>query len=650
MKIPLEWLKEYINTNKSAKDLADSFTALGLMLDKPVFTYEKGKYKTEVLDLEHRMDRADWLSILGCARDLAAFENTNLKQPELYSALPKKIESSEKIKIEVQCPDLVYRFNTRIFKNVKVKPSPDWLKNRLESYGIPSINNIVDITNYVMVELGQPMHAQDISKFEKPEIVIRRAKNGEKITTLLGQTIELDTDTFVLTQNDLPTVIGGIVGGVATGIDESTTTIILDAGNYNQTNIRKTSRRLKIQNETVSRYDKFLHPRLSEVAIRRATKLILDLAGGEYCENVDWYPKKWPLKRLILNLERIKTLAGFELQTDYIKNVLTKLEYKILNEDEYRLEVEIPYFRTDVEVQDDIVADLLRMYNYSGIPMERINTAPPKDITPPIYKFEDHIRDICVNLGLHEHITDPLVAANENDTSQVKLENSQSKLKNALRTTMYDGLKNVADTYFKHKISSTKLFEIGKTYSRIGNNNTLDDFVENRITQIYVADANKDLLTNALDTRKILDGIMINLGIEKYSLAKNPENKNDISVEILVNGNFVGTLSWNTIELRNAILIPFSKMVARIVSEYSVTFEDDISVMLPINITAGEIIAAIEKISDEIKEVDAFQQDYSTKDEKLKSVLIKVAHTKEDFVELRNKIVEDLKKLGAEVR
>jgi phenylalanyl-tRNA synthetase beta chain len=162
MKIPLDWLKEYIKTNKSKQELASSFTSLGLMLDK----YTEGN----ILDLEHRMDRSDWLSIIGCARDLAAFENTDLLFPKLYTEKGKELPIEEQIKIEIKCPNKVNRFNTRIFKNIKVGESPKYIKDRLEMYGIPSINNIVDVTNYVMVELGQPMHAQDIAKLDAKEV------------------------------------------------------------------------------------------------------------------------------------------------------------------------------------------------------------------------------------------------------------------------------------------------------------------------------------------------------------------------------------------------------------------------------------------------------------------------------------------------
>ena len=159
MKIPIEWLKEYVDTKKTPNELAEEFTALGLMLDKPT--------DGAVLDLEHRMDRSDWLSIVGCARDLAAMEGLELKLPE--GEVPEAAGNGE-VEIVVEAPDLVRRFNTRVFRGVKVGPSPKWIVERLEAYGIPSINNIVDITNFIMVELGQPMHAQDLSKFSNQKI------------------------------------------------------------------------------------------------------------------------------------------------------------------------------------------------------------------------------------------------------------------------------------------------------------------------------------------------------------------------------------------------------------------------------------------------------------------------------------------------
>lgn len=662
MKLPIEWLKQYIKTDKTAEELGESFTALGLMLDKPVFTYENGTYKTEVLDLEHRMDRADWLSILGCARDLAAFENTELINPALYTAKGGELPASQKIKIEVKCPELVNRFNTRIFKNVTVKASPDWLKNRLEAYGIPSINNIVDITNYVMVEQGQTMHAQDIKKMSAPEIVIRRAKKGETLQTLLGETITLDEEAFVLTQNDKATVLGGIVGGAATGVDDDTTNIVIDSGNYNQTNIRKTSRKVKIQNESVSRNDKFLHPAATEIAIQRATGLILELAGGEYYENEDWYPTEHPTKHLALTFDRVKTISGLELKPVYIKSILTKLEYTILRENKDSLQLEVPFFRTDVEVEDDIVSDILRINDYKNIPLQQIDKAPPKDITPKIYAFEDRLRDICVNLGLHEHITDPLISASDSEPNQVKLENSQSQLKNALRTNIYDGLKSLAKVYAKHQIESVALFEVGKVYLRqnIASRATeyrlsaspateygLSDFSEPRITQIYIKKSDASHNENSIEIRSILTGILSGIGITDYKLTKAANAK----ANVVVGDKIVGYIGWDQITLLNEQLLPLAKTSARVVTEFTVTRTDDISILVPTDRNLGEVAEIVKKVDKKITEVEIIPQDYGSSDNKYKNVLVRITHEIEDFSPVRERVVSDLKaQLGASVK
>ena len=196
MKIPLIWLKDYINLNKTKKQFGDDFTAIGLMVDKPT--------QEEVLDLEHRMDRSDWLSILGCARDICAYNKVPLIEPQVYNEDLNLVSSEDKIEIQVEARKKVNRFKTVVIKNVTVGPSPDWIKQRLELYGIPSINNVVDITNFVMVEMGQPMHAQDIQNLPKNEIILKDADVNKTITTLLGENVKLVEENFTLSSNDEP--------------------------------------------------------------------------------------------------------------------------------------------------------------------------------------------------------------------------------------------------------------------------------------------------------------------------------------------------------------------------------------------------------------------------------------------------------------
>jgi phenylalanyl-tRNA synthetase beta chain len=627
MIVPIEWLKEYVDIKKSPEEIAESFTSLGLLLDKPI--------QNNILDLEHRMDRSDWLSILGCARDLAAFENLPLKYPELYT---EKGKEGGGVRIEVECPDLVHRFNTRVFKGIKVGPSPEWLKTRLEEYGISSKNNIVDITNYVMVELGQPMHAQDISKMEKPEIVIRRAQTGEKVTTLLGETIELDSDTFVLTQNNKPTVIGGIVGGIDTAVDENTTEIVLDAGNYDQTSVRQSSRRLKIQNETVLRYDKFLHPKLTEIAIQRATKLILELAGGEYYENEDWYPQETPIKQQELHFERVKTISGMDIATERVKEILTALEYKILEENEEKLKLQVPYFRTDVEVEDDLVADVLRINDYKNIPVTLIPAAPPKEITPEIYKFEEKIRDYLVTLGIHEHITDPLVSRNEKLLEQVILENSLNSEKDALRTTLYETLLPVTEIYKKHGIEEVGVFELGRVYRN-------KEPRELRYTEV-IRVGKEGYLETSKKVREILAGLLLNLGIANVTYKKEDE-----IVKIYQKDLFLGEVKLDSFTLFTETLLKTERGILRVREGFAAESYEDISLTIEETIYIGEIIDFINNFHEKISNaqvIDEFQT------ANIKSVTVRITFletNKTQIKEIKEKLITELQnKFGVSLR
>ena len=592
------------------------------MLDKPT--------EGDTLDLEHRMDRSDWLSIVGCARDLAAFENLDLVFPELYEQKGKELPEEEKIKIEVTCPDKVNRFNTRVFKNINVKESPQWLKYRLESYGIPSINNIVDITNYVMIELGQPMHAQDIDKMGAKEVVIRDAKKGEKVVTLLGEVVELVEENFVLTQNDKPTVIGGIVGGKDTGIDKDTKNILLDAGNYNQVYIRKASRKLKIQNETVLRYDKFLHPHLAEIAIKRATKLILDIAGGEFYENQDWYPDKKKLKTQLLRIQRIKKLSGINFEMDRVKIIITKLGYKILKEENDTLELEVPYFRTDVEVEDDVVADILRINNYSNIPFELIQAAPPKEITPKIYEFEDKLRDICVTLGLHEHITEPLIDKNilgKDIDKAVVLENALSSDKSALRTNIKQTLNNVVKTYKKHKIDEIKIFEIGKVYYKTLNN----EYEEKRFLVIMYVNQKLSIKEGSDILKRIISGLIRELGIEWGSAKK------------------IWDITPTSVSINTEELMKIQSNSNRVVSEIPNYTIEDISIVLDIDKTFGEVYEDIKINNDHIKDINVIEE--FKVDDNTKSILIRLTLDTPDTNDIRENIIKKIsKKDGFSVR
>jgi phenylalanyl-tRNA synthetase beta chain len=540
----------------------------------------------------------------------------------------------------------VNRFTTVVFRNIKVADSPDWLKNRLEAYGIPSINNIVDITNYVMVELGQPLHAQDLAKMEAQEIIIRKARKGETVTTLLGDIVEVIPEAFVLTQHDTPTVIGGVVGGINTSVDTATTDIVLDAGNYNQNTIRKVSRALKIQNETVLRCDKFLHPKLTEIAIQRATKLILELAGGDYYENIDWYPKEHPEKELKIRFDRLKKISGMDIASEKVEKILNKLEYEILYSDDEGHFVKVPYFRTDVEVEDDIVSDILRIGNYQTIPITPITAPPPKEITPEIYSFEDHLKDMCVKMGLHEHITEPLVTYNEANPNQIMLENALSSEQNALRTTLYETLAPILTAYDKHRVYNIGVFEIARIYTKAAHAKT-EKYTETRVLEVVYRDFSDNPKKTAEKVKTYLATLLYELG-----LAAAEYKKTNAAVDIIFEDEVLGQLRYDSFTLYTEKLMACQQANTRVVSQYRNLKTEDISLAVPKEQQLGPIITTIRRAESNIANVsvaDTYAGEILSKDKK--GILLRVVHTLEDFQKTRKELSAILsKEFGVEMR
>ncbi len=639
MKIPVEWLSEYIKINKTPKELAQDFTAVGLMLDK----YDE---KNSVLDLEHRMDRSDWLSILGCARDLAAYNKTELRYPKAYLADLPKIPESEQVQINVEGTDFVNRFYTRIFKNIKIQDSPDWLKKRLEAYGLPSINNIVDITNYVMVEYGQPMHAHDLDKMQTKEITFRHAKPGEKIVTLLGQEIELDSNTWITTNNNLPTGVAGIVGGKQVAIDATTKNIVLDSGNYNQTTIRHTSRNIKITNETVLRTDKFLHAHNNELAIKRATQLILELAGGDAFENFDYYPTRQGLTKQQLRYSRLVKIGGMHFSDAEIEDILTRLEYKVLSkkeaEDNTKLwELEVPYFRTDVQVEDDIVADILRINDYNKIPAASIDMAPPSEITPAAYKFEQLLKDELVKLGLDEHITAPMIPIDKLNTEQVTILSSLSADRQGLRTNVYTTLKAAIDTYKKHNLHEIGVFEIGNTFHKTGNGSKHEDYLEKKEVEIIYENTQMNVKENSIKLRQILASLLTTLGIANYYLEKEGQN---VCIKSQ-SQNTLGILTHTHATLAIDTLLLEYKKPRLAISEMQNFTNFDISLVMNLEQQFGAIYKSIKDFDQNIVDV-VVAEDYigANVEQGKKAVLVQITHKLADTSEARVKLLEHLVK------
>lgn len=302
MKIPLNWLKEYVELPSDVEELTQKLTAIGHMQDKKP---EKIGDDT-VIDLEVRQNRPDCLSILGIAREVAAVTNRGLKVPSTSSVMLSaesvdQHQSEQKIlkfRLHRECStksaqvqddtlsiqntahELCKRFNAhriRVDRSQSTVDSPSWIKDRLQAYGIKTISPLVDITNYVTIELGEPLHAFDIRHVEDGTIVIRRAKEGEKLTILGGKVLTLTTDDLVISSKSKALSLAGMIGGAVSGVHPDTTEIVLEAATYNQASIRRSSIRHSVRTEASTRHEKFLHPHLAEIALQRAASLIVEI-------------------------------------------------------------------------------------------------------------------------------------------------------------------------------------------------------------------------------------------------------------------------------------------------------------------------------------------------------------------------------------
>ncbi len=312
--------------------------------------------KEDVIDFEITSNRPDCLSIEGLGRETAVSLNKPFKNPrknidELKIDNKKEIEG---LKVDITAPDLCYRYIARVVKNVKIGPSPKWMIKRLKACGVRSINNIVDITNYVMLELGQPMHAFDINSIEGKHITVRRAKNGEKIITLDEQERLLNENNLVIADEKKAVAIAGVMGGLNSEIEETTKTVVFESAVFNGGSVRKTAKSVGLRTEASSRFEKGLSSENALRAVNRAVELVELIGAGEIVDGkIDVYPTKQKINKIKLDVEKINNLLGTKLSKQEMVNILEKLDIKVDGDS-----VISPYFRMDLEFVADIAEEI----------------------------------------------------------------------------------------------------------------------------------------------------------------------------------------------------------------------------------------------------------------------------------------------------
>lgn len=473
MKVLLSWLKDYVDVPYPIDELAERLPMLGLGLERVERFGDDA-----VFDLELPANRGDLMSHVGVARELAAAARSVVRGP---AADPRvnRAASSEAVRVEVRESQLCPRFTAVLISDVRVGPSPDCMARRLEACGIRSINNVVDVTNYVMLELGQPMHAFDYDLLEGGRLIVRLAAAGERLTTLDGMDRGLDPQTLVVADGARAVGIGGIIGGANTEIRAPTRRVLLEAASWHPPMIRRTSMRLGVRTESSARFERGVDVgTLPAAASARAQQLIAEVAGGRIASDMlDVYPSPQPGRQLELRWPAVARLLGVAVPQAEGVAILRSLGFSVAGPHGV-LTVSVPSFRRDVEREEDLIEEVARHYGYDRISETMPLEATAQGSRAPILDAESTVRDMLIRAGLTEARTVSLTNPTALDglrlppdhpwRSMVRLRNPLVEDHTHLRTTLVPGLLQVARGNISRRVTDIGVFELGRTFHPSG--------------------------------------------------------------------------------------------------------------------------------------------------------------------------------------
>lgn len=363
-----------------------------------------------ILHIDMKPNRSDGLSMLGIAREVAALTGESVREPELtFAEVGPPIGG--RVRVTIENPDLCARYVATLIEGVEVRPSPRWMQARLVAAGMRPINNVVDVTNYVMLELGQPLHAFDYDTVSGGHVIVRAAREGERMTTLDGVERTFGPEHLLIADPAGPIAVAGVMGGLHTEVTERTTRVLLESANFNQVSIRRTALALRAQSEASRRFAWGLPAELAMIASRRATKLLVELCGGKAAAGcVDVYPRKDKTVRIEVTRKRLSQVLGVDLPTSKVREALTSLGFGARWVPPDRYVVRVPYWRRDVRIPDDVAEEVARIIGYDQIPTEPIAGPIPPRIEQPVRDLRNRVQDALVAAGMQEIMTYPLTS------------------------------------------------------------------------------------------------------------------------------------------------------------------------------------------------------------------------------------------------
>ncbi len=483
----------------------------------------------EIIDFEITPNRPDCLSIEGLGRETAASLGKKFKNPrknidEMKVPDKKEIEG---LTVEIQAPDLCYRYIARVAKDVKIAESPEWLKRRIRACGMRSINNIVDITNYVMLEMGQPMHAFDINSIEGKHITVRRAKKGEKIITLDDQERELDENNLVIADSKKAVAIAGVMGGQNSEIEDDTKTVVFESAVFYGGSVRKTAKKVGLRTESSSRFEKGLSSENALRAVNRALELVELIGAGKAVDGkIDVYPTKQKINKIPLDVEKINKLIGINISEKQMIEILEKLDIKV--ENGYAI---APYFRMDLEFVADIAEEIARFYGYDKLDSTLIKADTTIGVRNKEQKIEQKIEEILVNNGLSEIYTYGFLSQKDLEMSKVNknlqktaitLQNPLSEDYKLMRPTTFPSMMQILAGNNNKKNQNVKLFDISRNYKNLNGEIEKGEVpVQENILTIGMYGDDIDFYV----TKGILENVLEAINVSKYDIEKETKNE-----------------------------------------------------------------------------------------------------------------------------
>lgn len=427
-----------------------------------------------VLEVELTPNRPDCLSVVGVAREVSALTGAALRLPEprFAEGLPGVAEQTS---IEILAPDLCHRYAARLVRGVRIGPSPQWMQRRLQAAGVRAINNVVDVTNYVLLELGHPLHAFDFARLRGGRIVVKRAQAGEVFTTLDGENRTLDGDTLVICDGEGPVALAGVMGGLNSEVSDDTRDVLVESAWFLPTNIRRTSKKLGLRTEASYRFERGTDIDGLLRALDRTAQLIVELAGGEAAQGIwDAYPTPHPPRRLTLRTAKAAEVLGVPVGAEAAGRYLRALGMTVEPLTDGTLAVEVPTHRVDVEREIDLIEEVARIRGYENIPATLPRVPLSAELPSARLTVADAARDRLMGAGLREVVTLSFIDPREDDRlalsethalrAHVGLQNPLSAETSVLRTSLLPGLLQVADTNIRRQMRDVRLYEVGRTF------------------------------------------------------------------------------------------------------------------------------------------------------------------------------------------